>query len=207
MTDSIMKLLLGTMNPAKIADYKKFLAHANLEIVTLKDLGLLFEEPLEIGETFEANSLLKALYYAEKTEYPTLADDGGLEIDALGGEPGVNSKRWVGPSGTDEDIIQKVIEKLKGIPENERTGKFKVVLTVYFPTERETVSVEGVNPIIIPENPSPLRIPHFPYRSVMFLPKYNKFYAELSEQELKEVDHRARACKELLLKLEPYLNN
>jgi len=201
-----MKLLLGTTNPAKIAEYKKYLAHANLEVVTLEDLGLIFEEPLEIGETFEANSLLKARYYAERTEYPALGDDGGLEIDALGGEPGVNSKRWVGINGTDEDRIKKVIDSLKGIPPNERTGKFRVVLTIYLPAERESISVEAGNPVMIPENPSPVRVPHLAYRSVMFLPKYNKFYAELSEQELKEVDHRARACKELLLKLEPYLN-
>ncbi len=202
---SLMKLLLGTTNQAKIADYKKYLVHSNLELVTLKDIGFL-DEPLEIGETFEEIALQKARFYAERTEYPTLADDGGLEVDALGGEPGVNSRRWVGLHGTDEDRIEKVFRELEGIPEKERTGRFRIVNVVYFPHERDCISVESKTEVLIPNRPSAIRIPNFPYRSVMFLPQFSKYYSELSQDQLIQVDHRLKACQELLLKLEPWLN-
>jgi len=199
-----VKLLLGTTNPGKIADYKKFLVHSNLEIVTLKDLGMLIDEPLEIGDTFEENALQKARFYAEKTEYPTLGDDGGLEIEALGGRPGVESRRWVGPHGTDEDRINKVIELM--YREKNRQARFRIVICVYFPVEKESVIVERSTPVMIAEKPSSKMVPSLPYRSVMFLPKYDKYYAELSEKELAEIDHRSNGSRELLLKIEPYLN-
>ena len=116
-----MKLLLGTKNTAKIEEYKKYLVRSNLQLVTLKEIGFL-ETPLEIGKTFAENAMQKARFYAEKTEYPTLGDDGGLEIDALDGEPGVHSRRWVGERGTDEDRIRKVFEKLEGVPPAERSS-------------------------------------------------------------------------------------
>lgn len=201
-----MKLLIGTTNPAKIADYRKYLVHSNLEIVALEDVGIIMNEPVEIGRTFEENALQKARFYAEKTEYPTLADDGGLEIDALEGEPGVYSRRWVGPHGTDEDRIEKVFQRMEGVPLGERTARFRIVLAVYFPAEREFITVEKANEVIIPDKSSPRREPYFPYRSVMYLPKYEKYFVELTPEERREVDHRASACKELLLKLEPWIN-
>lgn len=200
-----MNLLLGTTNQAKIADYRKYLVHANLQLLTLKDIGF-FEEPLEIGETYLDNALQKARFYAEKTEYPTLADDGGFEIDALEGKPGVESRRWVGFKGTDEDRIEKVFRLLEGIPQNERTARLRNVIVVYFPAERDYLMVEKSIEGIIPEKPSPLQIPSFPYRSCLFLTQFNKYFVELTEQEHEQVNQRRAACKELLLKLEPYLN-
>lgn len=196
-----MKLLLGTHNPGKIADFQRFLVHAKLELLILKDIGFL-EEPLEIGETFEENALQKAKFYAERTEFPTLADDGGFEVDALDGQPGVKSRRWVGPHGTDEDRIQKVFKRLKGIPEKERTARLRNIVVVYFPQERDYITVEAKMEGIIPDHPSEKRIPGFPYRSVLFIPKFNKYYVDLDPEEF----HRKQACQELLLKLEPYLN-
>src|SRR3989344_3662093 len=199
-----MKLLLGTTNPGKISDYKKYLQHANLEIVSLVDLGLIVDEPLEIGETYKDNALLKARFYAERTEYPTLADDGGFEAEALDGRPGLESKRWVGPRGTDQDRINKLMEMMKG----EKNRKARLILTVcvYLPAEREAIFVENAIEGIIPEKPSEKIADGFPYRSVLFLPQYNKFYIDLSGEEHEEINHRRQACKELLLKLEPYLN-
>lgn len=202
--DCLMKLLLGTTNPGKIADYKKYLQHANLEVVSLTDLGLLVDEPLEIGENYRDNALLKARFYAERTEYPTLADDGGFEVEALDGRPGIESNRWVGPHGTDEDRTKKVMEAMAG----QANRKAKLVLTacVYLSAEREAIFVENVIEGIIPEEPSSKVVPGFPYRSVLFLPQYGKFYIDLPEEEHEEINHRRVACRELLLKLEPYLN-
>ena len=200
-----MKLLLGTMNKAKLEELPKYLNHAKLQLVTLKDIGFLEEAP-ETKDSFLKVALEKAKFYAKATEYPTLADDGGFEVDALDGQPGVNSKRWVGPKGTDEDRIRKIFRLLEGIPLEERTARLKLALVVYFPAERDYIFAEKSIEGIIPEKPAEFRIPDFPYRSVLFLPKLNKFYGELSRSEHQKINHRKAACKELLLKLEPYLN-
>ena len=200
-----MQLLLGTQNNSKVEEYNKYLVHSKLKLVTLKEIGFT-EGPLEIGKTFAENALQKARFYAEHTEYAALGEDGGFEIDALDGEPGVYSRRWVGEHGTDEDRIRKVFEKLEGIPASERTARLKLVVVVYFPAERDYISVERSIDGIIPDKPSETRIHDFPYRSVLFLPKFNKYYCGLSEDEHEETNHRKDACRELLLKLEPYIN-
>lgn len=199
-----MKLLLGTTNPAKIADYKRFLQHANLKLVTLKDLGQVFEEPMEIGKTFEENALQKARYYAQATEYPTLADDGGFEVDALDGRPGVESNRWLGPTATDEEKIQKILELMQG--ETNRTARLRFVNVIYLPTERDYIKAEGKIEGVVPEKASENRIKGFPYRPILFLPQFNKYFIDLDETEHEQLNYRNQACKELLLKLEPYLN-
>src|SRR3989338_4953428 len=102
-----MKLLLGTRNPEKIRDYQKYLIHRDLKLVTLPELGI-WEEPLEIGDTHKDNALQKAIFYAEKTDDPPLGEDGGFEVEALDNRQGIKSRRWVGPTGTDEDRIKKV---------------------------------------------------------------------------------------------------
>ncbi len=169
------------------------------------DLGFSVE-PLEIGQTFEENALQKARFYAERTEYPTLADDGGFEVDFLDGRPGVESNRWLGPSATDEDKINKILELLEGVPEMQRTARLRFVATVYFPVEKESMNVSGKIEGIVPEKPSDKRVTGFPYRPILFLPKYGKCLVDLDEAEAEELKYRQKACKELLLKLEPYLN-
>lgn len=200
-----MKLLLGTTNPAKIADYQKYLRHAKLELLTLRDIGFI-DEPLEIGKTFAENALQKARFYAEATEYPTLADDGGFEVDALDGRPGVDSNRWLGPSANDEDKINKILELLKGIPESARTARIRSAIAVYFPDVKDYISVEEAVGGMVPLKASSKIIPRVPYRSLLFLPEFKKYSSELNEQEAARVSHRNKACKQLLLKLEPFLN-
>lgn len=201
-----MNLLIGSHNPAKIAEYQRYLLHARLKLCTLKGLGI-WDEPLEIGKTFLENALQKARYYAEKTEYPALADDGGLEIDALEGAPGVESRRWVGPKGTDEDRVAKVFSKLAGTPPEKRTARLKLVVVVYFPSDREYIFAEKAIEGVIPEKPYPNYRKGFPYRSVLYVPEYKKYYEELTLDEHEAVNHRHKACRELLLKLEPFLNS
>lgn len=200
-----MKLLLGTTNPGKISDYSKYLQDARIELLTLEDLGLIVDEPLEIGETYQDNALLKARFYAERTEYPTLADDGGFEVEALDGQPGIESKRWVGPHGTDQDRIDKVMKLMQG--QNNRNARLILTVCVYLPAEREAIFVETAIEGIIPEQASSTVAPGFPYRSVLFLPQFNKYYIDLSAEEHEEINHRRQSCRELLLKLEPYINN
>ena len=200
-----MKLLLGTTNPGKIADLKKYLVHANLELLTLKDIGF-WDEPLEIGKTYEENAIQKAKFYAEQTEYPTLSDDGGFEVDALDGRPGVESRRWVGPNGTDQDRLDKLFKLMEGVSPERRAARLRTVTAVYFPQERELIMVEEKIEGIVPLEPSEVMIPAFPYRSALFISLYNKCYSEFSSEEHEAVNHRAQACRELLLKLEPWLS-
>jgi XTP/dITP diphosphohydrolase len=201
-----MKLLLGTTNLGKIHDYQKYLVHANLELVTLGDLGIL-DQPLEIGENYKDNALQKAKFYAERSEYPTLADDGGLEVDALDGRPGIESNRWLGPNATHEQKLTKLLDLLEGVPLAKRTARLRNIVLVFFPHERDYIYVEAVREGIIPTRKEILGrlMPGYPYRSILFIPELDKYYNELTDEERETSDHRKRACRELLLKLEPYL--
>lgn len=197
-----MQLLLGTANPGKLATYQTGLRHSNLQLLTLQDINF-WDEPLEIGKTYEENALQKARFYAEATEYPTLAEDGGLEIEALDGRPGIESRRWVGPHGTDEDRISKVLKLLVGVAN--RNAQFRLSAVIYLPAEREHIKVEASIAGAIANRPSQTRLPGFPYESLLFLPKIGKYYSDLTETEYELLNHRLKACRELLLKLEPYL--
>src|SRR5581483_7836021 len=107
------KLLIGTSNQAKVETYKKLLKDFDLEIVSAKDLKI--DAPEENEKTFEAEAVKKSQYYFQKSGIPTIVDDGGFEIEALNGEPGVRSRRWIGREMTDEEIIQEVFKRMKGI--------------------------------------------------------------------------------------------
>lgn len=201
-----MQILIGSSNRGKISDYRKYLVHSNLKLVSLMDLSMT-DEPLEIGETYEENARLKAEYYAKQTEYPTLADDGGFEVDALDGRPGIESRRWVGPYGTDEDRIQMIMTLLEKVPAPRRTARLTLTVAVYFPAERDYITVEKSISGVVPFEPCKTRVPGLPYRSIFFLPKYEKYFAELTPAEHEEINHRRAACGELVKKLEPRLNS
>ncbi len=112
----MQRLLIATTNPAKLAEYRLILRDVGieLELVSLSDVGI-SESPDETGATFTENALIKARFYFERARIATLADDGGLEIDALGGEPGVRSHRWLGSGGDDSDeaLVAEVIRRMK----------------------------------------------------------------------------------------------
>lgn len=115
-----MKLLIASHNPAKVKEYKDYLSELSLETVSLSELGIK-QVAVEDAETFEENALNKAKFYHKLTQFPTIADDGGLMIDALDGAPGVKSRYWAGYRMTDEEMIQSVIEKMKNFPNDKRT--------------------------------------------------------------------------------------
>ena len=127
------KLLVATSNPAKFKEIKYFLSDLPLKIVSLKDLKVK-ERVEEDKDTFEENAIKKALFYAKKSNLPTIADDGGLEIDVLGGEPGVKSRRWIGgKEASDEKLIDYTLRKLKGVPSEKRGAQLRAVLALAFP--------------------------------------------------------------------------
>lgn len=187
------KLLIGTGNQAKVNSYKKFLKDFDLEIISAKDLDI--PVPEEHGNTFEEEAVNKAKYYYEKSGIPTIVDDGGMEIEALNGEPGVKSNRWAGHEMNDSEIIAEVMKRMKDVPAGKRACKFTITIALATPFGIFTShgGVEG----IIAEKPSEKVIPHYPYRSVTYLPNYNKYWCEIDDEEEKILDHRKHALEKL----------
>ncbi len=191
-----MKLLVGTTNPSKAKEIAELVGGAGIEVVTLKDVGLSSIE--ETGATFEENAVLKATTYARASGLPCVADDGGLEIDALGGAPGVYSHRWAGENATDLDLATKVIESLRGTPTAKRTARLRSVTAFAMPGGRVVTADRHIAGHIVESfDPQKLR-PGFPYRCLLMIDAYGKLYADLTEEEHRAVNHRHAAFKELL---------
>lgn len=185
------KILIGTGNPAKLKTYKKLLSDYKFNIVSSKDLNI--PEPEEVGKTFEQTAVDKAKYYFEKSGIPAIVDDGGLEIGALNGEPGVKSNRWIGRQMSDEEIIAEVFKRMQGIAD--RSAKHTVVLALATPFG--VFTAHGDIAGVVADKPSEKRIDKFPFRSVMYLPNYNKYWVDLSAEEEEILNHRKAAIEKL----------
>ena len=184
-----MKLLIATRNAGKKAEYAHILAGLGIELLTLSDLGIT-QEVEETGETFVENALLKARTYAALTHLLTLADDSGLEVDALGGAPGVRSARYAGENAGDEDRYRLLLRRLEGVPEKARAARFRCVIALVWPDGREKV-VEGSCEGRITREP---RGEHgFGYDPVFFVPELGCTMAELPLEAKNRISHRARA--------------
>lgn len=193
------KLLIATTNPGKLAEIKRFLGDLRIELLGLKDVGIT-DIVEETGSTFEENAILKANYYCQKSGLPTLADDGGFEIDALGGLPGVKSHRWIHENreDSDEELIAYTLKKLHGLPREQRGAQLRLVLALVFP-DGSVTTVEEQTRGIVAEKPSEHRTNGFPYRSLLFLPEINKYYDHdlLTPEETERFNHRKRALDRL----------
>ncbi len=193
------KLLLATNNPAKIEEIKRFLTDIPVQLVTLSEVGVNEQSP-EDGRTFEENALFKARFYMEKSGLPALADDGGIEIDALHGEPGVDSHRWVSKDKDDDDetLIEEVYKRMKDIPLDKRGAQMRVILKLVEP-DGSVFTSEGVQRGIIAEQPGPHRTAGFPFRTVFFIPELNKYYdhSVMTDTENEEYNHRKKALEQL----------
>jgi len=197
------KLLIATTNPGKLAEIRRFLSDIPLKLVSLQDVGIT-ENVEETGKTFEENAILKAKYYAEKSGLPTLADDGGFEIDALNGEPGVKSHRWIHGDREDDDVelIRFTFDRMKDVPEGNRGAQLRLVLALMLP-DGTVHTVTDLTRGIVPFEPSSENVPGFPYRSILYLPEIGKYYNHdlLTPEETEKYNHRKRA----LDKLKPFL--
>ncbi len=193
------KLLIATTNPGKFAEISSFLSDLSIELIGLKEAGIkdVFEET---EKTFEENAILKAEYYAKISGLPTIADDGGFEIDALDGEPGVKSHRWIhgDREDTDEELIAYTIKRLKGVPLPDRGAQLRAVVAFSL-FNGETKTATAFTRGVIPLQPSKTRTPGFPFRSLLYLPQISKFYNYdvLSKEENEEYNHRKKALEEL----------
>lgn len=193
------KLLIATTNPGKLAEIRRFLSDLPVELVSLSDIGV-SDSVEETGKTFEDNAILKAKFYAQKSGLPTVADDGGFEIDALGGAPGVKSHRWIhgDREDTDEELIAYTFEKLSGVPQDKRGAQLRAVLALVLP-DGEVHTATDATRGIVPAAPSTERVSGFPYRSILYIPEIGKYYNHdlLTPEETDRYNHRKRALDRL----------
>jgi len=191
------KLLIATTNKGKLKELSNFLADLPVQLVSLNDIGIT-DDVRENGKTYEENSKTKALFYAQKSGLPTIADDGGLQIDALGGAPGVKSRRWLGYEATDEELIDHMLRVSKELPDTNRKAFFRAVVTLALPNGK-TWSSSGEVEGVIAEKPHLKLSKGYPFRSFFYLPDVKKYYheSELTDSEMRKYNHRYIAVKKL----------
>ena len=185
-----MRLLVATNNPGKIREYQNLLTGLNVELCGLADLELT-DEVDEIGQTFEANARLKATAYGRASGLLTLADDSGLEVEALGGAPGVYSARYAGKGATDADRYNKLLAALDGVPWEKRAARFRCVIALAWPDGRlETFDGQCEGVIAF----EPKGTNGFGFDPVFYMPEHGGTMAELPEERKNQISHRARAA-------------
>ncbi len=188
---SMPKLLLATKNPAKVREYWQLLQEIPYEIVTLAEEGI--DQVVDETEaTLKENAALKAKAYASLSHLLTLADDSGLEVDALGGEPGALSARFAGEGASDKERIDYLLARLLGIPWEQRTARFKCMIAIAS-LDGEVALCQGECQGIIAFEPKGDN--GFGYDPIFYLPELGKTMAELSMDEKNEVSHRGQAVK------------
>jgi XTP/dITP diphosphohydrolase len=185
------KLLLATSNPGKIREYRFLLDGLSYQITTLNEEGIT-KIVTESGNSYEQNARLKAITYAKLSQLTTLADDSGLEVDALNRKPGVKSARFAGEFATDAERVSLLLAKLTGIPWEKRTACFKCVIAIANPRGRAELCYGECHGIIAFETKGENG---FGYDPIFFLPEVGKTMAELSLDMKNQISHRARASQ------------
>lgn len=201
-----MKLLLSTHNPGKLKEMKQGLADLSKRgwlLLSLHDLQI-EKEPEETGATFKDNALLKARYYAEQAKMPVIADDGGFVIPFLNGEPGVKSARWLGENSDETKLVEHTLLRLKKAKGQQRAAYLELVLCFFDPHKNLTLFENEKITGIVADKPTPKRLAGFPYRSLLIVNRFNKYYDDLTEQEHHEVNHRFKALQKLQNQLSQY---
>jgi XTP/dITP diphosphohydrolase len=196
----VSELLVATTNPGKLREYQEIFAGLPVHLTTLADHGIDLEVE-ETGATFRENALLKAQAYARASGMLTLADDSGLEIDALGGEPGVYSARWPSPDTPYAERFRIILTRLAGLPPEQRSARFRCVIALARPDGWAT-TVEGVVEGRIAEEPCGTN--GFGYDPIFFYPALGRTTAELPPEEKHRISHRGRAAqaaREVLVRL------
>ena len=187
MTD---RLLVATHNMGKLAELRELLRGVPFELVSLSDVGIEVDVD-ETGETLEENAALKATTYARLSGLTTLADDSGLEVDALGGAPGVHSARYAGPDATDADRIAKLLDNLAVHPQP-WTARFRCVIAIVSPDGEIEMHGGACEGVIISE---PRGENGFGYDPAFLFPERNRTMAELPDAEKNAVSHRGIAAR------------
>jgi XTP/dITP diphosphohydrolase len=192
-----LKIVLATFNTDKLREMRDLLRLEWAELVGLGDVPGTSAAP-EVGKTLEENALAKARAALRMTGMPSIADDTGLEVDALGGKPGVYTARFAGPGATYAQNVHRLLEVMTGIDPARRTARFRTVCVACFPGLRECVA-EGVLEGRITEHPRGAN--GFGYDPVFEVAGLGKTLAELAAPEKNALSHRAKAAQALVLQL------
>ncbi len=191
-----MKILVGTTNPGKLVEVKTVLKDLSVQIVVLTDLGT-WPEVVEDGGSFEENARKKARAFADFSGYVTLADDSGLEVDALGGAPGIISARYSGEEADELKNNEKLLRELAGIPRQKRGARFVCVIALcapmFLPGKDRVFRGECEGWITSVTRGSK----GFGYDPLFFYPPLGKTFAELDREAKNRVSHRGKALKQL----------
>lgn len=192
------KLIFATGNEGKMREIREILSDLGVEILSLKEAGI-HADIVEDGKSFEENAIIKAKAICDLTHEVVLADDSGLEIDYLNGEPGIYSARYMGEDTSYRIKNQNLIDRLEGVPDEKRTARFVCVIAAAYPDGTVKTARGTMEGIIGYEEKGENG---FGYDPIFFLPEYGCSSAELSMEEKNKISHRGkalRAIKEVLL--------
>jgi XTP/dITP diphosphohydrolase len=198
-----VKLLVATRSAGKQREARRLVEPAGVEVIFPDDANVWespAEDALELHDSFQANARAKAEYFARLTGFPTVADDSGLEVFTLGGEPGVRSKRWAGASGStaeiDEANNRELLRRLRGAPEARRRARYRCVLVLLRKPTGIPETYEGACAGRISEEPHGTE--GFGYDPLFFSDELGKTFGQATPEEKDGVSHRARAFRALL---------
>lgn len=190
------KLLIATTNNGKINEIRKILKDLPFDIITLKDINFGIPVP-ETGKTFEENAIIKAEFVGKKSSLLTLAEDSGLQIEALGGKPGIRSARFI--EGTDMDRVKAILKSMEIIPDDKRQARFIAVAAIYNPADQKVRTFTGVNNGVVTRKA--IGNNGFGYDPIFYNHLLGKTNAQAGLEEKNKVSHRAIA----LLSVRQYL--
>ena len=188
-----MQIVLATHNKGKMSEINNLLS-SSYEVLTLDHFPNIKDIP-ETGKTLKENAFIKARTVFEMTGLPSLADDTGLEVEALGGEPGVFSARYAGEQASYQDNCEKLLKNMMRVPKENREAKFRTVIA--YKDDNRELSCDGSVKGEIAQSPKGSY--GFGYDSVFYYPPLEKTFAELSEEEKNSISHRGRALRKFLL--------
>ena len=192
-----MNIILATTNPGKQQEMQRMLEGIQATLLLPPDTGQTLNV-VEDGETFAENALKKARAYVDWYGEAALADDSGLEIDALDGEPGVKSRRWIGDGRPESELVPELLKRMAHLGPDERGAQFRTAVALALPDGRYFIE-EGVLRGVIADVSSDQIREGLPYRQIFYIPEHGKRYADLTPQEeLALENHRMRALKRLL---------
>jgi len=187
------KLLLATNNQGKVREYQSLLQNLPLELVTLAEQGITTVVD-EVGETLEENARLKAITLARESQLLALADDSGLEVDALGGEPGRLSARYAGEGASDKDRVSYLLSRLRDVPWEKRSARFRCVIALATPGGEVGLCDGECRGFIIFE---PRGEQGFGYDPIFYFPQLDRTMAELPLEIKNQVSHRGQAARKV----------
>lgn len=195
------KIVLASGNAGKLREFQQLLAGCGFEVVSQAELQVSNVD--ETGLTFVENAILKARHACAETGLPALADDSGIEVDALNGRPGIYSARYSGENASDQSNNLKLLAELAGVPSEKRTARYHAVLAFMRHAEDPTpILCHGIwEGVILTETHGSNG---FGYDPLFFVPTHNCASAELDKAEKNRISHRGKAMAELLEKLKGY---